>query len=76
MGGIRPPQSVAGHAWLSTREANGNKRERGRSSEMLFRQPSDPDSLRGRSVQEQPNDSETNFPIYKTYTSGRNWDRS
>lgn len=43
--------------------------------ETLFRQPSDPDSPRGRSVQEQPSDSETDFPAYKIHTGGRSWDQ-
>ncbi|KYN01239.1 hypothetical protein ALC62_07858 [Cyphomyrmex costatus] len=37
---------------------------------------SDPNSLRGHSVQEQQSDSETDFPTYKIHIGGRSWSQS
>lgn len=76
-GEVAPRRGIVGYAWPSACAANGTKRTTwAKLRETLFRQPSDPDSLRGRSVQEQLNDSETDFPTYKTYIGGRSLDQS
>lgn len=74
-GGSEKSSPTECHAWPSARgDPMGPTWAKLR--ETLFRQPSDPDSLRGHSVQEQPSDSETDFPTYKTHTGGRSWDQS